>query len=259
MTEFHGITLERYAELAAVVSDVTDENEQVKLVEAQGVSREAWDGAKAGFTAKMQDMSDMGQTATQYMSLYQAALAKKGPVAQASIEDFVAMSAVLKARGYEGMIATYNITQNQWTQIAGHWNNTIGQALARVDLRYNHVQPQIEQEAQRILAGGEPKPISIGKAAPGVAPAQAPSMQQMTAAAYQPMPAQAAAMGLGGIAQTVGAAMGVGIGVGTPVLVQWSDGNKYPGHVVQLAQGQYQVAMGDGRQLWVGEAYISRK
>jgi hypothetical protein len=45
--------------------------------------------------------------------------------------------------------------------------------------------------------------------------------------------------------------------VGSRVLVAWSDGNRYPGTVAQLAQGHYLVTMGDGQQHWVPEAYVS--
>jgi hypothetical protein len=45
--------------------------------------------------------------------------------------------------------------------------------------------------------------------------------------------------------------------VGTNVLVAWSDGNRYPGRVVQQAPGQLLVQMTDGRQLWVPLQYIS--
>jgi hypothetical protein len=45
--------------------------------------------------------------------------------------------------------------------------------------------------------------------------------------------------------------------VGSQVFVTWSDGNKYPGTVADVGQGQYFVTMTDGRQLWVPDAYIS--
>jgi hypothetical protein len=44
--------------------------------------------------------------------------------------------------------------------------------------------------------------------------------------------------------------------VGGRVLVQWSDGNRYPATVVQLAQGQVYVAMQDGRQIWVPQQFV---
>lgn len=47
------------------------------------------------------------------------------------------------------------------------------------------------------------------------------------------------------------------LGPGTPVLVAWSDGNRYPATVVQAANGQYLCAFPDGQQHWIGAAYVS--
>jgi len=44
--------------------------------------------------------------------------------------------------------------------------------------------------------------------------------------------------------------------VGSRVLVAWSDGNRYPGTVAQVGQGQYLVTMGNGQQHWIPEAYV---
>ncbi|EYF04164.1 hypothetical protein [Chondromyces apiculatus] len=44
--------------------------------------------------------------------------------------------------------------------------------------------------------------------------------------------------------------------VGAGVLVTWSDGNRYPGTVVQLAPGQVLVSMSDGRQHWVPDTAV---
>lgn len=44
--------------------------------------------------------------------------------------------------------------------------------------------------------------------------------------------------------------------VGSRVLVAWSDGNRYPGTVAAVGQGQYLVTMGNGQQHWIPEAYV---
>ena len=49
------------------------------------------------------------------------------------------------------------------------------------------------------------------------------------------------------------------IAAGMPVLVKWSDGNLYPARCTQVAPGQVCVMFGDGRQLWVPEAAVSRQ
>jgi len=328
----NGISLERYAELGALISDCTQDHDKVlAIVEAQGVRQGDWDAAVAGWTARMQDMSLMGRVAMAYMPLYQAALARKGPVAQASFDDFVALSAVLKVRGLEGMCQAYGITQTQWSQIGSYWTGTMG----REPQRYMNYHPLVEQEVQRLRAGGQPRPAaSLGAAQqsaaaqPAAAPAapspaaQAQAAQNQAAAAEAQARVQAAlaaaqgqaaaAYGRAGqnpfaapfaaaAAQNVAAAHGqmaqqiasapgqqaqaaqmaavyaaqqaygaapppapaappaaaAGPPPGSQVLVQWSDGNRYPGTVMQTAPGQVLVAFPDGRQMWVAQAYVA--
>jgi hypothetical protein len=45
--------------------------------------------------------------------------------------------------------------------------------------------------------------------------------------------------------------------VGARVLVQWADGNRYPGVVQQIAPGQSLVGFHDGQQRWVENVYLS--
>ena len=65
-----GISIERYAELGAELDGIEGDQAQVQKVVELGVSAEAWAAAKQGWTARMQDMSLMGQVATRYMALY---------------------------------------------------------------------------------------------------------------------------------------------------------------------------------------------
>jgi|GEM_PF-5846996 len=48
-----------------------------------------------------------------------------------------------------------------------------------------------------------------------------------------------------------------GFAIGSRVLVQWSDGKRYPAQLVEARPGEYRVAFPDGRTMWVGEAYVS--
>ncbi len=308
----NGISLEQYAELSADVSDTQDPEKQAEIVAAKGVQRADWDAAKNGWTARMQDMSLMGQVAMRYMPLYQAALAKKSPVPQVSYEDYVSMCGCPPVIGIEGMLAHYKITMTQWTQIAGHWQNIIA-----TNPQYMQHGLRVEQEAARIRAGGQPKPVNVGAGAPpaggaqlgtttpsagntpAAAPAPAPAMQQPMAAAVpgygipavpqqQPYPQpqqqawgqqqqqqpyqqqqynqQAAQFGnqVGNAFNSFGNALGsfvnqavAPINVGSRVMVQWSDGNRYPGTVSGMQNGQVQVGFPDGRQMWVPQQYVS--
>ena len=235
MTPINGVSLELYAKLGAEMSDCTGDSERcAQIAGARGVARPDWDAAVAGWTARMQDMSLMGRVAMAYMPLYQAALARRNGVVSASFEDFVAMSGAAKAMTVDGMLAVYGITMAQWTQIAGHWTQTMGHEMHR----YASYGTLVEQEGARIRGGGQPRPATSISTSSGGGGGQAQ-------AAAAPPPQAPAASGE--------------IGLGTMVLVQWSDGNRYPGAVTQAAQGQCLVAFPDGRQVWVPQQFVTRR
>jgi hypothetical protein len=288
MSPIQGISLERYAELSADVTDCINDPEQcAKIVEAQGVARADWEAAHQGWLARMQDMALMGSVATAYMPLYQAALAKRKGTVSASFEDYVAISGVIKAWGIQRGLAHYGLDMAMWTQIAGTWNNTMAGDM----YRYQGFGPGVEQEGARIAAGGQPRPVTIarqaggagggggGAAVPGaqISPQQQMENQMMAQAVNANVNAHIAAAqaqaaaAYGQAAQNVGflgrGALGVmgfgsiaaGIGPGMAVMVQWSDGNRYPAKCVQVGGGQVCVAFGDGRQMWVPESAVSKQ
>jgi hypothetical protein len=49
----------------------------------------------------------------------------------------------------------------------------------------------------------------------------------------------------------------MGFSPGAAVLVQWSDGNRYEGRVVQHQSGQVLVGFPNGQQQWVGEGWVA--
>jgi hypothetical protein len=57
---------------------------------------------------------------------------------------------------------------------------------------------------------------------------------------------------------TFSPAAGAALGPGTHVLVQWSDGNRYPGILQQTAQGQALVAFPNGTTQWVATQLITK-
>lgn len=256
-----GISLERFAELSALVSDFYQDAERsAQVVVAQGVSRPDWEAAKAGWTARMQDPSLMGQVATQYMALYNAALAKKNPVAvMPSWEDYVSISGCAKAWGLPRALEHYKIDMNRWTQIAMHWN---GQMAANMPA-YASWGPRVEQEGARIAAGGPPRPLGAAPA-PGVAPTPQQQQQQQQnfdrqAAAAANEVGKAAVLGfnaLGDAFSSLGKAVST-FAVGTRVMVTWSDGNRYPGTIAAVGQNQYLVAMSNGQQHWIPSNYVA--
>lgn len=281
----NGISLEQYAELGADVADhVSDKEACARIVESKGIRRADWDAAVAGWTARMQDMSLMGQVAMRYMPLYQAALARKKGTVDCSWEDFIALSAAQKAWGADRMFAFYQLDATIWTQVAGPWMQRVP-----TDPRYQMYGMLVEQEAQRLAQGGQPRPVRLTSGQTGGAPQPVAQPQgqgmnaqqvenQMTADAVRAQvaatmaAAQAqSAAAYGNAAQNVGVlgrgalgavgygAIAAGIGPGMAVLVQWSDGQKYPATVAQVGGGQVCVAFGDGRQMWVPETAVSRR
>jgi hypothetical protein len=286
----NGISLERYAELSAEVSDTQDPEKQAEIVGKLGVQRPDWEAAKAGWTARMQDMSLMGQVATRFMPMYQAALGKKaGGAPQVRFEDYVAMSGCVPVIGYEGMLQHYKVTSAQWTMIAGHWNNVIP-----TNPQYMQFGMLVQQESARIRAGGQPKPVVIsggGVPAPAAPPmaaphaypqqpqanpyAQTPYAPQVAANPYahgqqQPTPYghqagwnnAGAQMGnaFNAFSNALGSFVDGAVGafsVGARVMVQWSDGRRYPGTVAAVQAGQLEVAFPDGRRVWVPQGYVN--
>jgi hypothetical protein len=281
----NGISLEQYAELGADVADhVNDKEACARIVEAKGIRRADWDAAVAGWTARMQDMSLMGQVAMRYMPMYQAALARKKGTVDCSWEDFLTLSAAQKAWGADRMYSFYQLDATIWTQVAGPWMQRVP-----TDPRYQMYGMLVEQEAQRLSQGGQPRPVRLTSSQTGGAPVpvaqpqgQAPNAQQVenqmtadavraqvaatmaaaqaqSAAAYGNASANMGMMGRGVLGAVGYGAIAAGIGPGMAVLVQWSDGQKYPATVAQVGGGQVCVAFGDGRQMWVPETAVSRR
>lgn len=266
-----GISLERYAELGAELDGITDPEAQAQKVGELGVSRQDWEAAHNGWIARMQDMSLMGQVATRYMPLYNAALAKRKGTASLSFDDFVAVSAAIGVFGVEGALGHYQLSQGDWTTISAHWMGEMTRD-ANVAVRRGSLQ---EQEMARLRGGGQPKPVQVSRQAAGApvagggaafdpnahnaammqygAQQQAASMQY--AAGILGGSAVQAAVGMAGaMAQATG---GTGLILGRQVLVQWADGNRYPGTIMQLGGNQAQVVMQDGRPIWVETQYLT--
>jgi len=234
MDAINGITLERYAQLGAEVEGITDPAQQGSIVEQHGVSAADWAAAVQGWTARMQDPGNMGQVATAYMPMYQAALnAKRGSVS-ISFDDWVAMEAAIQVMGFEGMLANYGIDQGTWSQISGAKQQELMADPMGLGQRRMMMQ---QQEVARLQGGGAPRPVSIQGGQPAAA---APAAAAPAPAAY---PAAAPA--------------GPGYAAGARVMVQWNDGNKYPGEVTQASQGQSEVRFPDGQAVWVEDQWLS--
>jgi hypothetical protein len=127
-----GISLERFAELCVKMKDCGGDLEVCARIAAEnGVDRASWEAAMNGWSARMQDPSNAGQVALAYMPLYQSALATYGgPVATASYEDYIEMSAMIntdmqgasrRPTDFDAMYARFGIDAPKWSQISTHW------------------------------------------------------------------------------------------------------------------------------------------
>jgi hypothetical protein len=105
----------------------------------------------------------------------------------------------------------------------------------------------------------QPPPAGYAQPQPGYPP---PGYQQQ---AYYNAQAQDAGAQIGSAFNAFGNALGsfvdgaVGaFAVGSRVMVQWSDGNRYPATVARPPQaGQIEVAFPDGRRVWVPQGVVS--
>ena len=119
-----GISLERYAELCAMMKDCGgDLGVCAQIAEKNGVAAANWQAAMDGWNHRMQDPSTAGQVAVAYMPLYQAALANTGDVASTSFDNYVGMSAMVNSKRYglDAMYAHCGITVQDWSQISQYW------------------------------------------------------------------------------------------------------------------------------------------
>lgn len=127
-----GVSLELHAELCARMARVSDNPETFARIAAeQGVERSAWEAARAGWTARMENPATARHIVLKYMPLYQAALAQHGrPAASATYEQYVEMSAMIntstiephrRPNQLEPMFAAFGITVIDWSQISTYW------------------------------------------------------------------------------------------------------------------------------------------
>jgi len=276
MEPINGISLERYADLGAAVGDFMDDAVKVKeVLDAEGVSEADFEAAKAGWTARMMDMSLMGRIAMAYQPLYaQARARRKGGTATVSYDDFVHMSAVMKVFGHEAAAHHCGISMADWAEAGSAWTQEMGAKMGQ----YAGHHDRVMQEDQRLRAGEQPRKLTVTRqagTAPAAPDAQAQAIahtpgasgmdvamaQMMNTPYMQQANAQAAAVAANPLGMGLGQAAAYvtgGIVAGGKVMVQWNDGNSYPGTVMQVGQGQYQVQFPNGSQQWIPAASVRK-
>ena len=219
----NGITLDRYADLAADVSELSDPREQADTVARKGVNGTDWEAAKTGWTARMQDPSLNGAVGARFMPLYQASLARKNATANAVSG---AMPGAMPPPGYGQQPAGYPPPAQ-----AG----------------YAGYPPQPPPPPQMGYGGYPPQPPR---------PGYPPQPYNQGAAQFGNDVGNAFNAFGSALDSLVSGAIGA-IAVGSQVLVLWSDGQRYPATVRAMQNGQAFVAFPDGRQVWVPQHVVT--
>jgi hypothetical protein len=133
-----GITLERYAELAAKMADCDGDLEVcAQIAEQNGVDRPTWQAAMDGWNARMNDPATAAEVALAYMPLYQHALSTYGGErATATYDEYLEMIAMINTDLKEGdvrpvpfepMYARFGINAPKWSQISTDWVEKLNQ------------------------------------------------------------------------------------------------------------------------------------
>lgn len=288
-----GISLEQYAELCAIVALYEGNAEPpAELLHDKGVSLDTWNTVRDGWTNRLEDPSTAAMLATRFVPAYYAALDRvHGPAPTISFEGYVSLTAEVQHHGFWATIGRLGLARHRFAQIAFSWNV----AFSRDPQQFVAYVCLFHIEIARLARGGASRPIpelgevlapnpespDVSRSVEQVAPIPAPipvATPIATPAPVIPMPAPvqpaksieqeaseaANAVGnvlksgfdkLGGALDAFGKSLNKPA-VGSHVFVTWSDGNKYPGMVADIGQGQYLVTMSDGRQVWVPDAYV---
>jgi hypothetical protein len=224
-----GISLERYADLCVAMKDTGGDADQCAAIAQQhGVSPADWVAAQQGWNARMADPALAGRVALAYMPIYQAALAKSGPAATATYREYVSMMACLGVFGIEQMYARCAVDGVRWSQIATYWSNQLVQHQAQ----YPGYGDDLLAEKERLSAGGAP--LRLGE------------------------DQQGARADAGDLAAAASAIVATQFKPGDAVLVSWSDGNKYPGQVVESQGDRALIGFQGSEPQWIETRWIEK-
>lgn len=113
-----------------------DEAKEIAVAEANGVSGEDWKAAKSGFTARMSDPADMGQTALAFMPLLQAAQSKaRGGAEPCTLELYAKIHAEMAYRkdpnnpaekiDYNIVLAENGDDHQKWLECENYWTPVV--------------------------------------------------------------------------------------------------------------------------------------
>ncbi len=135
-----GVSLELYANLLAEMSDCgEDEARCLAIANSHRVSREAWEAAKEGWTARMADPSLENRVSLGFLKFYSPAMDKKrGGVEPISLEEYTRLFAEMNYRkdpndpskqiDREIVLKENNLTLEHWNQCLVYWSPQVSDA-----------------------------------------------------------------------------------------------------------------------------------
>jgi hypothetical protein len=156
-----GVSLETYANLLALMSDFGEDRERcAAIAAAHGVSREAWETAKDGWTARMADAALENRVSNGFLHFYGPALhRKRGGREPMSIEQYVRLFAETSFRkdpndsskqiDREVVVAEHGITINQWNEALVYWSPRVSN---QTDPVYGIYQQLLKREMARLFS-----------------------------------------------------------------------------------------------------------
>jgi hypothetical protein len=154
-----GVSLQQYAELLVSMSDVGEDDAAcLAIANAQGVSPEAWEAAKEGWTARMADASLQNRVSLAFIEFYNPAMdRKRGGVKPISLEDYVRIFTETSFRkdpndrskqiDRDIVLQENNLTVNQWNQILMYWSPKVSDANNPIFPKYQQL---IDAEIKRL-------------------------------------------------------------------------------------------------------------
>lgn len=189
MEPISGVSLEKYAELCAAMAKTGEDTAaQVRIAAEAGVDADAWESAKQGWTARMQDPALEGKVAHAFYPLYQKAQsAARGGAEPMSLEQYTRAVAEYSfekdADGNrvptETVLARYGHTVTSWAEVTGYWTPKVNDPADPACASFKGL---MQQESDRIFgidrsapdpddAPAEPTRAEGGGAAAGDPPA----------------------------------------------------------------------------------------
>jgi hypothetical protein len=250
-TPVAGVSLERYAALSAEVAVARGDGPRIATILGNdGISAADWEQAQAGWAARLSNPAMGLSIAVRFEALHHEALDRLlGPAPDVPPDDFAAMWSEALAVGLLAMWQARRLDPISWSRIS-HRART---ALAAEPARLAASLAMAQLAAERRIAG----PAAPAAAAqPGAKPTGQTFDQDASVAAKAVGKAALSGFAAFGAAVEGLGRQVLGPNVGAAVLVQWSDGKKYPGTVAKVGKDQLLVTMADGSQHWVPDGFV---